>query len=211
MSEKQSEKQPLKIISMIAQLEEEIEASPKARFGAGKVMVEKSVLMDIIGDIKVTVPEDIRRAQALLTEEMSILTLAKQEAEELVAHATQEAEQIRSNAELEFEARVNESAVLMEAMEQAQTVLARANATAEQVTSGSYQYADNILIDLQRYLEEYHAIIGRNRTELQPGIVNRAALDQDSPYSHETGDVELMSAEPVQELELDLDLDINTD
>ena len=150
-----TDKQPLKIASMIAQLEELIEASPKAKFGGGKRMVDADAMLDLLGDMKVTIPDDIRRAQSMLLDEAAIITLARDEAES-----------IRTNAEREFEAHVAEHAILNEVQRRADEILVRAEENARQIVQGSRQYADNILVDIQRYLHDYFKIVDQNRQEL---------------------------------------------
>ncbi len=161
-----TEKQPLKIASLIAQLEELIESSPKAKFGGGKRMVDADAMLDVLGDIKVTIPDDIRRAQSMLLDEAAIITLARDEAES-----------IRVNAEREFEARVSEHAILAEVQSRADAILNRAEESARQIVQGSRQYADNILVDIQRYLHDYFKIVDQNRQEL-------AAQYQSTPLVH---------------------------
>ena len=150
-----TDKQPLKIAALIAQLEELIESSPKAKFGGGKRMVDADAMLDLLGDMKVTIPEDIRRAQSMLLDEVAIITLARDEAES-----------IRTNAEREFEARVSEHAILAEVQSRADKMLSRAEESARQIVQGSRQYADNILVDIQRYLHDYFKIVDQNRQEL---------------------------------------------
>ncbi len=191
-----TDKQPLKIASLIAQLEELIEASPKAKFGGGKRMVDTDAMLDLLGDMKVTIPDDIRRAQSMLLDEAAIITLARDEAES-----------IRANAEREFEARVSEHAILAEAQSRADAMLNRAEESARQIVQGSRQYADNILVDIQRYLHDYFKIVDQNRQELAAQYQSTPLVrtyEADMPVN-ENGSLGL----DAEGKDLDLDLDQN--
>ncbi len=196
-----TDKQPLKIASLIAQLEELIEASPKAKFGGGKRMVDADAMLDLLGDMKVTIPEDIRRAQGMLLDEAAIITLARDEAES-----------IRSNAEREFEARVSEHAILAEVQNRANAMLTRAEESARQIVQGSRQYADNILVDIQRYLHDYFKIVDQNRQELaaqyQSTPLVRTSYEAEAPVD-DSGGISLGLDAEGKDLDVDLDQNNN--
>ncbi len=191
-----TEKQPLKIMSMIAQLEELIEASPRAKFGGGRRMVDADAVLDLLGDMKVTIPEDIRRAQSVLLDEVAIVTLARDEAES-----------IRSSADREFETRVSEHAILTEVQRRADEMLTKAEESARQIVQGSRQYADNILVDIQRYLHDYFKIVDQNRQELA-GQYQAAPLvqtyDSGVPAGEDSG-ISLGFDSEGKELDVDLE------
>ncbi len=193
-----TEKQPMKIASMIAQLEELIEASPRAKFGGGKRMVDADAMLDLLGDMKVTIPEDIRRAQSVLLDEAALMTLARDEAES-----------IRANAEREFEARVSEHAILSEVQRRADELLTKAEDSARQIVQGSRQYADNILIDIQRYLHDYFKIIDQNRQELAGQYQSTPLVQTYEDRGSQEADSGISLGFDAQGKELDVDLEQN--
>lgn len=190
-SKSQTDKQPMKITALITQLEELVETSPKPKFGGNKRVIDADALLDLLGDMKVTVPEDIRRAQSLLVDEVAIVTLAREEADE-----------IRSNAEREFEARVSEHAILAEAQKRADEILGRAEESARQIVQGSCQYADDILVDIQRYLHDYFNIVDQNRKELSDKFSQTPLIQT---YSEES----IPQAPRIEVKDEDLDLDLD--
>ncbi len=193
-----TDKQPMKIASLIAQLEELIEASPKAKFGGGRRMVDADAMLDLLGDMKVTIPEDIRRAQSMLLDEAAIITLARDEAES-----------IRSNAEREFEARVSEHEILAEVQRRAEDMLSRAEESARQIVQGSRQYADNILVDIQRYLHDYFKIVDQNRQELAAQYQSTPLVQAYEAPAQESQDGGISLGLDAEGKDLDLDLEQN--
>lgn len=173
--------QSLRIFTIISQIEQTLESAPRPKLGGGsRRIVDVDEIYDLLGDLKVTIPEDIRRANSVLIEADTLLEHANQEAVDVVDQAQQEAdalhrqslseaEQIRRAAEEEFEARVAEDKVLLEVQRRAELLQKQAENNANIVYNGAKQYADEILQDVQRYLMGYHHMVGQNRTEL--GVV----------------------------------------
>ncbi len=171
-------RQSLRIFTIISQIEQLIESSPRPKFGGGgRRLIDADEVFDLLGDLKVTIPEDIRRANSVLVEADTLLEHANTEAVELVeqaqfnadelsSQAEAEAAHIRSLAEQEFEARVCEDKVLLEVQRRSEILQEYAQRNANTVYNGAKQYADDILIDIQHYLLEYHSMVEKNRAEL---------------------------------------------
>ena len=186
-----SSAQTMKIYSIISRIEDELEDSPKTKFAgaANKRIVEIDRLFDLLGDLKVTIPEDIRRATGILAEAENTIRDAQENADEIVASAQQEADQIlqqaQANAEsiyrqaqVEYEQRVSESEVYKEAIARANSISDEAETNANAIYNGARKYADDILLDLQTYLSDYHKMIADNRKELSdtPEEIKETAL-----------------------------------
>ena len=76
-----SSAQTMKIYSIISRIEQVLNDSPKYKLGGGnKKIVEVEELFDLLGDLKVTIPEDIRRASGIIAEETNILGDANEQA-----------------------------------------------------------------------------------------------------------------------------------
>ena len=122
----------MKIYSIISRIEQVLTDSPKYKLGGGnKKIIEVSELYDLLGDLKVTIPEDIRRAGGIINEESNILEDANEQAQELVAKAQaeaadlrqqahEEAEKVYNQAVAEYEALVAQESVYQEAVTRAQ-------------------------------------------------------------------------------------------
>jgi hypothetical protein len=170
--------QSLKIFGIIAQIEQMVENAPRPKLGGNvKRIVDADEIFDLLGDLKVVIPEDFRRANNVLIESDTIYETASENAAEIVEQANKEAENIRqqadaytedmrAKAERDFEARVAEHEVYTEALRRADQLQALAEENAEIVFTGAKQYADDILSDLERYLGEYQNMVQGNRAEL---------------------------------------------
>ncbi|MDR1620006.1 MAG: hypothetical protein LBS18_05025 [Clostridiales bacterium] len=178
------EKVTLGIFTIISQIEQLMEMAPRPKIGGGggntKRLVDISDVFDLLGDLKVTIPEDIRRANSVLIEADTLLENANQEALDIVDQAHKEANSIarraekaaelsRKAAEQEFEARVAEDTVLLEVQRRCDLLQKHAEKNANDVYQSAKQYADAILQHLQNYLVENYQRVGMNREEL--GVV----------------------------------------
>lgn len=173
------------ILDLIAQLETVIEESPRPKIGgSNRRIVDRETIIDLIGDLRVTIPDEVRWAQSVLAEKDSILAKAREEAETL-----------QREAKAQHELLVSEHEVYRDASERSEKMLKSARDAAAMTSDGAKNYADDILVDLQRYLREYGDIIESNRRELKQSYVTASEFN-DRPY---------VAAEAASEEELFLD------
>ena len=181
-----------KILDLLAQLEAHIDDSPRPRMGGStKRIVDVEPLRDLFSDLRVTIPDEIRWAQSILSERDEILEKARQEAETIVLEAKEQREKL-----------LDDSNIIREANRRAAQTLSRSRESAEMVTSGARNYTDDILLDLQRYLREYIDIIDQNREELHQAYTPGAAAEEpqeNGQLSEELPPQEEEMADPQQE------------
>ena len=170
--------QNLKIYSIIEQLEDIVEDSPRPKMGgASKRIVDALVLTDLLGDLKVTIPDDIRRANSVILQSDSMISNADEHARELVANAQQQADEILSaanasaaqvleKANLEYERLVQEDEIYQEPQRRAQLLAMKAEFNANTVYENAKIYSDELLADLERFLGEYKQQVAVNRKDL---------------------------------------------
>ena len=76
-----SSAQTMKIFSIINRIKQELEESPRSKFGGtNKRVVEVDRLLDLLEDLKVVIPEDIRRATGIISEAENTIADAKESA-----------------------------------------------------------------------------------------------------------------------------------
>ena len=204
-----SSAQTMKIFSIINRIKQELEESPRSKFGGtNKRVVEVDRLLDLLEDLKVVIPEDIRRATGILSEAentiagskenaMEIVEQAHQEADTILSQAQAQADGIRADAQAEFDHRVGESEVYREAFTRASGIAAEAEDNATAIYNGARKYADEILVDLQRYLGEYHQMIETNRKELGvDDIAVPAPVRAQTPEPYYAAQAQYMPSQP---------------
>ncbi len=132
------------ILELVDRLEELVNESPQipsyVPFFNG-VVVDEEKLWDLIDQMRVAVPEEVRKARKVLAQK-----------ERIIAQAQEKARRLLEEAEEEKARRVAEHEIVQEAERRAEEILAQAQAEAEQMRAEAMAYARELLHDLERHL-----------------------------------------------------------
>jgi cell division septum initiation protein DivIVA len=149
---------------------------------SGSCMVPRDHLLDLLDDLRESLPEDVQAAGAIVEQRTEILQQAQEEAERLTGRTRGESEQLlgqarRQRDEILGTARRQRDELLAEAQADAEQLLADAEAEAARlVEEGRRQQA--LLLAAAR--EEHERLI--TETEVYQGAVSRA--DELGAQSH---------------------------
>ena len=177
-------------LDKISELEEIIESSPAPRFGGNsdRRVVDIEEIYNLLGDLKVTIPEDARKADSIISDAKNITAKAENYATELVNNAQARADGMISEAEsrrdsiiataeanassiiAEAEAKreeiLDEHDITLEAQRRADLLQRKAEYNAKNVYENAKSYADDVLGSLMRFLDDYYAMVETNRNDL---------------------------------------------
>ena len=146
-----------RIQELILLLEQEIEQSPKQRLAGGnKRTVDCDRMLDLLGDLKVVVPEEVRVAQTLLMEKEAMLQEAEKHSTEILAMARVESERL-----------ISRETVLKEAKERADRIIHEAESKADTLMRESRDYSQTVMEEVQRYLSRYIEMIDETREDIR--------------------------------------------
>jgi len=152
----------------------------------GKVIIDESAFLNIIDQMWITVPEEVKRCREM-----------EQERDKYIARAREEAQQILAQAREDVAKRLDEHVIRHQAEAQAEEILAQAKERAAQVRQGADDYARGTLKDLQERLGRLQAVVenGLNR-------LNERQRGQSLPKEEESFPEEEEEPSPsVQEVE----------
>jgi cell division septum initiation protein DivIVA len=169
---------------------------------SGSCMVPRDHLLDLLDDLRESLPEDVRAAGAIVEQRTEILQQAQAEAERLTGRTRGESEQLLSSARRQREellgtARRQRDEMLAGAQAQAEELIAEAEAEAERLIAEGMQHRESLLSDAReqqaRMLAEAEAEHERliTETEVYRGAVSRA----DELGARTAADVARMRAE----------------
>jgi vacuolar-type H+-ATPase subunit H len=182
--------QNMQIFTIIGQIEDMIENSPRPKIGGqNKRVIDVDEMMDLLGDLKVTIPEDIRRANSVIVDAQSMIDNADEHARDVVSKAEAEGEQIEADARQkaadilekargEYEKLVSEDEIYQEAQRRAKLLAQKAEANAGLVFENAKCYADDVLKDLENFLNEYRQLVAINRKDLGARNANSDNAEQ---------------------------------
>ena len=125
----------LHLVDRIEELFNESRAVPFTR----NVVVDEDKMLDIIDQMRVTVPEEVKKAQQIVSQKDRIIAQAQEEASRIVALAKEKAEQI-----------VEREAIVKSAQTRGAQIVAQARDDA----AGTRHDADDYVIDSLQTLEE---------------------------------------------------------
>ncbi|QUI22937.1 ATPase [Vallitalea pronyensis] len=125
------------IMDLINEMEDYFESCNKVPFSS-KIMVNPEVIYELITDMRLKIPEEIKRCQRVLDEKDKIIMEAKQHALNV--------EKETENKMLEM---VNEHEIMQQAYSEAETILTEAKNTSRELKLGAYEYADEILVKIE--------------------------------------------------------------
>jgi hypothetical protein len=128
----------LQLIDRLEELFNESKAIPLTR----NVMVDEDRMLDIIDQMRIAIPEEVKKAQQLLGQRDRVLAQAQEEANRTLEIARQKADQL-----------VSKDMLMQEAQRRADQVLAQARAEAENSRADADDYVIQSLTQLQEELE----------------------------------------------------------
>lgn len=146
------------ILYLVDRLEAAITKGLAIPFGA-KRLIDEDDCLDIIDQMRIAVPEEIRQAHRVSQDRDRIIAQAKEEAERIVALAREDASRLADSHE-----------VTRAAQDRAQAIQQQAEAEAQATRNGADDYAQAVLTDLQQRLDELTARIASLEGTVNNGL-----------------------------------------
>ena len=129
------------ILQLIDRLEELFNESKNVPF-TKNVMVDEDRMLDIIDQMRIAIPEEVKKAQQLLGQRDRVLAQAQEEANRTLELARQKADQL-----------VAKDIVAVEGQRRSDVLLAQARTEAEGIRADADEYVMDSLTQLQAELE----------------------------------------------------------
>ena len=201
-----------RIEQIIEEIEEYIDNCKPQTFSSSKIVVNREEIEELLTELRVKTPDEIKRYQKIISNKEAILADAQAKADAIIAQAQVRTDQLVSEHQIMQQAYAQANEVVMIATKQAQEILDNATNGANNIRMGAMQYTDDILRNLEntvshametsraRYdsyassMQGFLDIISANRAELNPTAgepVSSAASSQqeDLPKVEITSDM----------------------
>ncbi len=146
------------ILYLVDRLEAAINKGTAVPF-SNKRMIDEDECLDIIDQLRIAVPEEIKQSRRVTQEKDRILAQAKEEADRIVQMAKDDA--VRQ-ADL--------SEVVKTAQSRASSIMTQAEADAKSTRAGADEYAQQVLTDLQQRLDELTARVATLQGTVHNGL-----------------------------------------
>jgi len=145
----------MEIFTLLETLEDILERSKSVPF-SNKCMVDKDEVLDIIKEIRLKLPDELKQAKWV-----------KEERERILEEAKKEGEAIIKEAENRIISMIDEHEITRKAYDKKVEIIETANEMAREITKGTKDYADNLLSGLEGTLLEALKVVQNNRKELK--------------------------------------------
>jgi len=155
------------ILYLVDRIEAMLRSGQKVPFSS-KVVVDEHEAMDVLDQMRVVVPEEIKTARRLNQDRERITQQAESEAERILAEANERAAEM-----------VKDHDLVRQAEHRAENILATADGQAEEIKSGADQYALEVLRALEAHMKKTMEQVQRGISTLEDSI--RESQQPDSP------------------------------
>ena len=145
----------MEIFTLLETLEEALEKSKTLPL-VGKSLVDKEEFLDIIKEIRIKLPDELKQAKWVKEERARIMVEAQKEADDIV-----------KEAENRIISMIDEHEITRKAYEQKAQIIETANEMSREISKGTKDYADNLLEKIEVVLEDALKTVQNNRKELK--------------------------------------------
>jgi hypothetical protein len=156
------------ILYLVDRLEEAMKAGRALPFRSYRVVNETEIL-PLLDQMRISIPEEIRRAERIIREKERTLAQAHEEADRIVALARKEAARLSA-----------EHTIAQTAESRAVVIRERAEREADQIRAGADTYAFDVLCRLEQELKRTATVVENGIRRIQADQEKRQAAMVDT-------------------------------
>ena len=183
-----------RIEQLIGEIEEYIDSCKFQTLSNSKIIVNKEEMEELLVELRLRVPEEIKKYQKIISQQDAILADAKLQADSMLSDAKAQTEEMVSDSEIMQQAYAKANALVQDAQNQADGIINNAVADADQIRSNAIRYTDEMLASLETiisrsldnatlHLNELKSSLSDSRSIVES---NREALSKAMPQDNST-------------------------
>ena len=135
---------------IIEEIEEYIDGCKSQPLSSGaRIIVDKETIDELLTELRLKTPEEIKRYQKIISNQEAILADAKSKADEIIAQAQVQTNELISEHEIMQQAYAQANEVVMIATKQAQEILDNATNDANAIRMNAITYTDDMLKSIE--------------------------------------------------------------
>ena len=195
-----------RIEQVISDIEAYLDDCKFQPFSNTKIIVDKDQLEDMLAELRLKTPEEIKKYQKIINNKEAILNDAKEQADAILDAAKVQTEELINEHEIMQRAYAQANQLIEQATAQAQSILDNATEDANSIRMGAVAYTDDMLSKLQYIIEhsikdnkeKYNSLISDLENVLAVVNNNRNELNASNSDDDET-DSEQKDSQPALE------------
>lgn len=175
-----------RIEQIIEEIEEYIDGCKPQTFSSSKIIVNREEMEELLNELRIKTPEEIKRYQKIISNKEAILADAQAKADAIIAQAQVKTDELVSEHQIMQQAYAQANEVVMIATKQAQEILDNATNDANAIRMNAITYTDDMLKSIEDIisgsiettrartdnfvssLQGYLDVVTANRAELVP-------------------------------------------
>ena len=192
-----------RIEQIIEEIKDYIDSCKFQPLSTTKIVVNKEELEDLLCELRMKTPDEIKRYQKIISNKDSIIQDAKNRAEAEIAEATAKAQQLVSENEVMRMAQEHAEELLDRAQKQAQEIIDNATNDENSIRMSAISYTDEMLENLEKIMahtmetagakyetflnsiQSCYDIVNKNRQELSPQEVPSSYIPEEEEEEEE--------------------------
>ena len=143
----------MEIFTLLETLEDLLERGRNVPFSA-KIIVDKEEMLDLIKEIRLKLPDELKQAKWV-----------KEERQRILAESQKEADGIVKEAENRIIAMIDEHEITRKAYDQKTEIIETANEMSREISQGTKEYANNLLNSTEKVLTDSLAKLEKDISE----------------------------------------------
>ena len=195
-----------RIEQVISDIEAYLDDCKFQPFSNTKIIVDKDQLEDMLAELRLKTPEEIKKYQKIINNKEAILNDEKEQADAILDAAKVQTEELINEHEIMQRAYAQANQLIEQATAQAQSILDNATEDANSIRMGAVAYTDDMLSKLQYIIEhsikdnkeKYTSLISDLENVLAVVNNNRNELNASNSDDDET-DSEQKDSQPALE------------
>lgn len=186
-----------RIEQIIEEIEEYVDSCKFQPLSTTKIIVNKDQIDDLLRELRMKTPDEIKRYQKIIANKDAILADAQSKADSMIEEAQIHTNELVSEHEIMQQAYAQANEIVTAATEQAQEILDNATNDANDIRIGAMQYADDLMANaesiightLDSYTTKYDGLVNSLQECYDMVRNNRAELEipEQSQRAPETG------------------------
>ncbi len=145
----------MNVLALLEYLDEEVSSASNVPL-SNKCGVDREKCLDIINDIREGLPSEILEAEEINKEKNQILYDAEKESEQIVEDANDKVDLL-----------IDQNKITQMAYEKAEEIVKEAENSAREIRLSANEYVEDILADLESYIQRNLDIVRQNRTQMR--------------------------------------------
>ena len=191
-----------RIEQLIGEIEEYIDGCKFQPLSNTKILVNKEELEELLVELRLRIPDEIKQYQKIISNQDAILTDARTQADAMIEKATAQTNELVNEHEIMQRAYEAANQVIEDANNQAQTIVDAAVRDADNIRQGAVQYTQDMLKSVENIINHtmegaqgrFDSFMSSLKSSYDIVSANRAELDHRIQRNDEAA-----AAEPEQQ------------